>query len=181
MSSWVPFTDDTFRNALPVDFLSQHAVWVAAYPSKELRLSEIVADVRNIFRAAVRSNARNVMDTAEDTVPATGVLYAFAMAAYTLGLEIGVTSVAGAQPSTVVNLVVAPSTSGGLTPYSFPSSSTVTETGLSFLDELGRRIVRAEIWLRLVQSGVIPIMSDDDVVGTPTYRKPEAREMGEVF
>ena len=174
MSTWVPFTDDTFRNALPVDFLNQHAAWVAAQPTKALRLTEIVAEVRNNFRSAVKSNPRNVMDTAEDTVPATGVLYAFTMAAYTLGLEMGLTSTASAQGSTVVNLVVANVTSGGVTPLVSP---TAAATGLNFLDELGRRIVRAEIWLRLVQSGVIPILSDEDVGGTPTYRRPEGRAL----
>ena len=173
MSTWVPFTEVSFRNALPVDFLNQHAAWVAAQPTKALRLTEIVAEVRNNFRSAVRSNARNLMDAAEDTVPATGVLYAFTMAAYTLGLEMGLTSTANAQGSTVVNLVVANVASGGVTPLVSP---TPAATGLNFLDELGRRIVRAEIWLRLVQSGVIPIMNDEDAGGTPTYRKPEGRK-----
>ncbi len=173
MSAWVPFTDDTFTNALPVDFLSQHAAWVAAHPSKALRLTEIVTGVRNNFRSAVESNPRNVMDPDEITVPATGELYAFTVAAYTLGLEMGLTSTASAQGAPVVNLIVATVSSGGVAPLA-ATPATATATGLNFLDELGRRIVRAEIWLRLVQSGVIPILSDD-VGGTPTYRGPEVR------
>ena len=171
MATWVPFTDATFQNALPLDFQNQHTTWVAINPAKASRLTEIVTAVRNTFRSAVASNPTNVLDPNATTVPATGEEYAFVMAAYKLGLEIGMTSVASPQGRTVVNLVVTNSSSGGLVPMGGSSGSTAT--GLNFLDELGRRIVRAEIWLRMVQSGIIPIAAEGTSGGTPSFARPE--------
>ena len=44
----------------------------------------------------------------------------------------------------------------------------------AYLTVLGQRLVRAEVWLRMVQSGEITIGSV--VEGTPSYRQPEVEE-----
>ena len=174
MSAWVPFTDETFKNALPVEYLSQHAYWIVSHPSKEFRLTEIVAAVRTRFRAAVSSNPANVLDPDETKVPTAGEEYAFVMAAYKLGLEFGLTSTAIPQGSSVVSLVVMNVPSGGAMPQA-QSSAGSAPSGLNFLDQLGQRMARAEIWLRMVQSGIITIAGDGEAGGTPSYQQPEGR------
>lgn len=177
MSAWVPFTVEEFRNDLPVDFLNQHATWVAMNPGKAARMAEIVASTVNRFRQVVRSNPRNVLDADLTTVPATGFDYAFAVAAYTLGLEMGVTGSGAVAGVTTVNVTVpVVSAGGGYSSGTNSSSSSVSSpTGLNFMDAMGRQVVRAEVWLRMVQSGLLLVVGDDPG-GTPSYQRPKGRE-----
>ena len=176
MAAWVPFILDDFRNALPVDFLSQHDVWAAAHANKAERMAEIVDEVVNRFRAAAASNPRNQIDADETKIPATGYDYAFAIAAYNLGLEMGVLSTGAVAGTSTVNVAVPVDTSGtGHANVSYASSPATTPTAINFMDAMGRQVVRAEIWLRLVQSGSVLVLGDEPF-GTPTFRVPEGRE-----
>ena len=178
VSAWVPFTSKEFRNGLPVGFLSQHDVWVEANDSKANRLEEIVAEVVNRFRSAAASNPRNQIDADETKIPATGYDYAFAIAAYTLGLEMGATGsgvVTGVSAVNVsVPVTVVPS---GSLEYSAPApSSGSSSVAVNFMDAMRQQVVRAEVWLRLVQSGAVHVLGDLPF-GTPTFnrsvRRPE--------
>ena len=181
MSAWVSFTVDTFRNALPVGVLSQHDAWAVDNPGKATRMAEIVAEVLAIFRAAVGASGRNVMDTAEGTVPMSGAHFAFVYAFYILGMEMQLT-VSGAGVGTPVGY-------GGVSPIggeepaplsSYPPVYMLgTTVGFDYLAELSKEMVRVDIWLRMVQSGSIVIdavAAAGAVVGTPTYVVPGDRE-----
>ena len=175
MSAWVPLTVDEFRNALPLAFLDQHDAWVGEYPTKQFRMVEIVAETVNRFRNAARSNSRNVISDDLTTVPATGFDYAFAVAAYTLGMEMGMTSTGVVSGSTTVNVIVPP---GGttVTPLATGSSGS-TPAALNFMDAMSRQVIRAEVWLRLVQSGTLPILGDEPF-GTPSFKRVRRRSLG---
>ena len=170
MSAWVPLTVDVFRNALPLNFLSQHDAWATAHSEKQFRMIEIVAETVNRFRNAARSNPRNVISDDVTTVPATGFAFAFAIAAYTLGLEIGVTSSDVVAGSTTVNVVLPVDGSGTVQPNATSSSSSTPSASLNFMDALAKQIIRAEVWLRLVQSGTLPILGDTPF-GTPSFNR----------
>ena len=174
MSAWVPFTVDDFRNGLPIDFLSQHDAWVDAHSSKAERMAEIVDEVVNRFRSAAASNPRNQIDADETKIPATGYDYAFAVAAYTLGIEMGVTGTGVVAGLTTVNVVIPVDTSGSGHPNASSSTSNSSSTGLNFMDAMSRQLVRAEIWLRLVQSGALHILGDLPF-GTPTFNRSVLR------
>jgi len=89
MAVWVPFTPDEVLKAMPAFIVTRYQAWIVSIPAKQGRLAEIVAEVRTIFREAVRANPANVLDPAADTVPAAGLHYAVDMAAYTLIVEMG--------------------------------------------------------------------------------------------
>ena len=172
MSAWVPFILDDFRNALPVDFLSQHDVWAAAHENKADRMAEIVDEVVNRFRAAAASNPRNQIDADETKIPATGFDYAFAIAAYNLGLEMGALSTGVVAGVSTVNVVVPVDTTSTVHALaSAASSSATTPTPINFMDAMGKQVIRAEIWLRLVQSGAVLVLGDLPF-GTPTFQAP---------
>jgi hypothetical protein len=180
MSIWVPFTVETFRNALPVGVVEQHDLWAAMHPGKETRLVEIVAQVLAIFRRAVAASGRNVMDAAEDTVPVSGSYYAYVNAFYVLGMEMQL-SVSGSALGTPVGYGgVVPT---GEEPAPLSSSPPVyllgTTVGFDYLAELGREMVRVGIWLRMVQSGAILIDAVEGEAartGSPSYAAPAGRE-----
>jgi len=46
----------------------------------------------------------------------------------------------------------------------------------AYLATMRDRIVRSEIWLRMVARGEIPITGADEGAGTPTYTAPGERE-----
>ena len=176
MAAWVPFILDDFRNALPVDFLSQHDAWAAEHENKADRMAEIVDEVVNRFRAAAASNPRNQIDADETKIPATGFDYAFAIAAYNLGLEMGALSTGAVAGVSTVNVVVPVDTSGTPRANAATASTSTTPTPINFMDAMGKQVVRAEIWLRLVQSGALHILGDDPF-GTPTFQIP-TRDFG---
>jgi len=175
MSAWVPLTVDEFRNALPLAFLDQHDAWVGEYPTKQFRMVEIVAETVNRFRNAARSNSRNVISDDLTTVPATGFDYAFAVAAYTLGMEMGMTSTGVVPGSTTITVNLPYSPAGGttVTPLATGSSGS-TPASLNFMDAMSRQVIRAEVWLRLVQSGTLPILGDEPF-GTPSFHRGRRR------
>ena len=182
MSAWVPFTVEEFRNGLPIDFLSQHDAWVVAHSSKAERMAEIVDEVVNRFRSAAASNPRNQIDADETKIPATGYDYAFAVATYTLGLEMGMTStgavagVATVNVSVPVSVISNGSDGGSVVAPKAASSSTGGSSAINFMDAMRQQVLRAEVWLRLVQSGALHVLGDLPF-GTPTFnrsvRRPE--------
>ena len=89
MAEWVPFTEASLLNTLPLFVVDAYNNWIGVHPEKAARLGEIVAQVRTVFREAVAANPRNAMDVDEDTVPAVAVQFAADMAAHTLWVEIG--------------------------------------------------------------------------------------------
>lgn len=136
MITWTPFTLSVVLNALPSDLEQLRANWVTAHPEKANRLAEIVVEIRNAFRDAVRTNPLNIVDSVPDTVPTIGFRHALNMAIYNLGMEMG------AQMATDADNVV----------------------------------TRAEIWLRMVENGGIPVPCDEDLRGgTPCYWTPRER------
>jgi len=170
MSAWVPFTSKEFRNGLPVGFLSQHDAWVEANDSKANRLEEIVAEAVNRFRSAAASHPRNQIDADETKIPATGYDYAFAISAYTLGLEMGATGsgvVTGVSAVNVsVPVTVVPS---GSPVFAVPAASSGSSSvAVNFMDAMRQQVTRAEVWLRLVQSGALPIVGDTPF-GIPSF------------
>ena len=170
VSAWVPFTSKEFRNGLPVGFLSQHDAWVEANDSKANRLEEIVAEAVNRFRSAAASHPRNQIDADETKIPATGYDYAFAIAAYMLGLEMGATGsgvVTGVSAVNVsVPVTVVPS---GSPVFAAPAASSGSSSvAVNFMDAMRQQVTRAEVWLRLVQSGALPIVGDTPF-GIPSF------------
>ena len=81
------------------------------------------------------------MDGASDTVPATGFDFAFAVAAYTLGLEMGVTGTEVVMGLTTVNAVIPIDSSGGGKPIGTDSSGS-SSTGLKFMDGVAKGLQR---------------------------------------
>ena len=170
VSAWVPFTSKEVRNGLPVGFLSQHDAGVEANDSKANRLEEIVAEAVNRFRSAAASHPRNQIDADETKIPATGYDYAFAIAAYMLGLEMGATGsgvVTGVSAVNVsVPVTVVPS---GSPVFTVPAASSGSSSvAVNFMDAMRQQVTRAEVWLRLVQSGALPIVGDTPF-GIPSF------------
>ena len=176
MSAWEPLTVDLFRNSLPLDFLSQHDAWAAANSSKEFRMVEIIDETVNRFRNAARSNPRNVISDDVTTVPATGFAFAFAIAAYTLGLEMGVTSTGAVAGVATVNVTV-PVSLDRSSAVPMATSSGNTSSAINFMDAMRQQVVRGEVWLREVQAGTLPVLGDTPF-GTPSFNRPERRAEG---
>ena len=172
VSAWVPFTVEAFRNALPVVFLTQHDSWVVEYPSKENRMGETVAEIANRFRSAAASHPRNQIDPDVTKVPATGYDFAFALAAYSLGLEMGMASAGVVTGVSAVNVsvpvtVVSSDYGGDVVPKA-ASVSAANPAAINFMDAMRQQVTRAEVWLRLVQSGALPIVGDTPF-GIPSF------------
>ena len=133
MDGWIQFSVDSVRNALPSDMATLYGTWVDANPAKANRLSELVAEMLQTFRAAVATNPANTVDVNPDTIPVTGFRHALNSVIFNLGMEMGV----------------------------------------QFAPEVYALTTRADIWLRMVQDGGIPVGTAGNT-GTPSYRIPEA-------
>ena len=90
MSGWTEFTVETVLNGMPTDMGNLYRSWVDANPSKVNRLAELVAETLGIFREAVSTQARVVMDENPATIPVTGFRHALNLVVFNLGMEMGV-------------------------------------------------------------------------------------------
>lgn len=89
MDGWVDFTLDTVMEALPSDVKTFYAQWIQTHPEKSGRLEELVSETVSVFRAAVASNADNVLDPVESRIPVTGYRHALNYLIFNLGMESG--------------------------------------------------------------------------------------------
>lgn len=90
MDGWSQFGVDTVMAAMPTDMEVLHSAWVDANPTKATRRAEIVAAVRERFRAVMRAAPHVVMDEDPNTVPTSGLDYAVDTVIFRLGMEMGV-------------------------------------------------------------------------------------------
>ena len=90
MGAWTELSVDVVRNALPTDMGNLYASWVDANAAKANRLTELVAETREMFRQAVAGNPVCTVDTDPNTVPTTGFRHALNTVIFNLGMEMGV-------------------------------------------------------------------------------------------
>jgi hypothetical protein len=90
VSGWTEFTVDTVLNGMPTDMGNLYRSWVDANPSKTNRLAELVAETLGIFREAVSTQSRVVMDENPAMIPVTGFRHALNLVVFNLGMEMGI-------------------------------------------------------------------------------------------
>ena len=90
VSGWTEFTVETVLNGMPTDMGNLYRSWVDANPSKTNRLTELVAETLGIFREAVSTQSRVVMDEDPAMIPVTGFRHALNLVVFNLGMEMGV-------------------------------------------------------------------------------------------
>ena len=88
MSAWTALTLDVVQNALPSDVNTAYAAWVAANPSKDGRLADLIAEQAAIFRRAVVSGGQDIPED-ETLIPIVGFRHAMNMLTFYLLMEIG--------------------------------------------------------------------------------------------
>lgn len=66
---WITITSDFILSSLSPALAADYAQWLSKNPGKAGRLDEIVAMVAGEFRAALKSNPANVVDSGENTLP----------------------------------------------------------------------------------------------------------------
>ena len=76
--------------AMPTDMETLHEAWIVANPGKANRRAEIVAAVRERFRAVMAATPGILVDLDPNTVPTTGLDYAVDSVIFKLGMEMGV-------------------------------------------------------------------------------------------
>jgi hypothetical protein len=155
MATWTPFTLAGVTKGIPPEVLAANGAWVLANPEKAGRLGEIVDEVRAVFRAAVA--VKNAVDAAAETVPFTGYHHAVAMVSYLLAIETGYTGPDAGG-------VTVPGSKEGVGTSVFVSTGA---GGFNLMTELCQRMVRVDIWLRMVESGSIAIGNEG--AGVPMY------------
>ncbi len=90
VGAWTELTVAVVASALPTDMGTLYASWVDANPAKSNRLTELVAETRELFRQAVAGNAQCVVDVNPNTVPTTGFRHALNSVIFNVGMEMGV-------------------------------------------------------------------------------------------
>jgi hypothetical protein len=90
MDGWTELTAAKVQASLPTDIGNLYQSWVEGNPSKAGRLAELAAETVEVFRKAVKTQKRVIMDEGAAMIPSTGYPHALNLVVFNLGMEMGV-------------------------------------------------------------------------------------------